>query len=312
MSSTRKKAYSFSSIEELDSVQHNMGWSTEYRQLEPGCFRAAFTLLESDHWFLIEEQPTRTVEVACPAPNGMAMLALLEGGSTVANSQQFGCNHLLVVPAESDLQALIPPGVRVTQLGVLADEFECVARAIAPLMSCLHGDASTIAIASGKLARLRTLMRAVLFAPSHSDDILEETVSEILTGIVATALDHHAAPVNQRLHRAAAQRARNRAMEYIEAHLGGTIRMPEVCNYAGTTLRSLERSFSRELGMSPQQYVKCRRLNAVRRCLYAADREQGTKVAEVATRYGFAHMGRFAGDYHRHFGEYPRETLLNG
>jgi CMP-N-acetylneuraminic acid synthetase len=35
-----------------------------------------------------------------------------------------------------------------------------------------------------------------------------------------------------------------------------------------------------------------------------------TEIADIATRYGFWHLGRFAKDYRSFFGEYPRETAL--
>lgn len=198
------------------------------------------------------------------------------------------------------------------QLGVAAEEFERMIRAFAPRRSQLRGNARTIAITPGKLSKLRKAMSTVLFSPSTRAEIREEAAAEILTGFVTAALEHNETPSNHCLHRASGQRARNRAMEYIEAHLGETIRIVDLCSIAGTTVRSLERTFARELGMSPQQYVKSRRLNAVYRCLREADKEQGLRVVDVATRYGFAHMGRFAGDYHHYFGEYPRETLLAG
>ncbi len=101
-----------------------------------------------------------------------------------------------------------------------------------------------------------------------------------------------------------------RARDYIEAHADQAIRIESLCEHAGTTLRTLERIFTRELGVTPQQYVKARRLNAVRRRLIDADRDQGLKVTDVALDHGFAHLGRFSGEYRRFFGESPRETLL--
>ena len=48
--------------------------------------------------------------------------------------------------------------------------------------------------------------------------------------------------------------------------------------------------------MSPKQYLPSRRMHLARRALRdsAPDR---TTVTEIATRYGFWHFGRFAGEY---------------
>jgi len=71
------------------------------------------------------------------------------------------------------------------------------------------------------------------------------------------------------------------------------------------TLRSCCAEF---LGMSPNQYVLLRRLKEVRRMLRDADPDM-VNVADVAHRFGFAQLGRFAGRYRAIFGETPSTTL---
>ncbi len=302
--------YSFSSVEQLDEVQHNLGWDTEYRQLKPGPFRSAVTILEGDYWFLMEEQSSCTVEVMAPTSPGMVVIALVEGDPVVVNGQAVGRDHISILLPNSDIRGVVPAGTKVTQIGVPAEEFDYVSCVVAPHLSLVREDALSIAIAPGKLANLREAMRAALITPPNRVVTREEGVSEILTGIVSAALDYDKTLSGQRLHRVASRRALGRAMEFIEAHLDESISIASLCHQIGATTRSLERIFARELGVSPQQYVKARRLNAVYRRLRGADSEEGLRVIDVATSYGFAHMGRFARDYHRYFGEYPRETLL--
>ena len=71
------------------------------------------------------------------------------------------------------------------------------------------------------------------------------------------------------------------------------------------TLRSCCAEF---LGMNPTQYVRLRRLKEVRRALRDAHPDK-VKVAEVANRFGFTQLGRFAGTYRATFGEIPSTTL---
>ncbi|MCI0409881.1 MAG: helix-turn-helix domain-containing protein, partial [Acidobacteria bacterium] len=61
-------------------------------------------------------------------------------------------------------------------------------------------------------------------------------------------------------------------------------------------------------GMSPVQYLRLRRLHQVRRALRRADSDLNT-VQSVANRFGIWHMGRFAVEYRKLFGESPLETL---
>lgn len=299
----------FASIEQLDALPRELGWPLEYRQIEPGSFSSTFTDLDGDAWFLMEEQSSRRVEVVGGAPYGMFMLALVEGDSVLANGQCLSSNRIYVQSPGSDFRATLPAGTKVTQVGVVDEQFEDVLNAVAPDLSVPHGDVALFATAPGRLASLRWAMRGALLAPSNREATREEAVSRILTELVAVAVDHGNAPCGRGLRRATARRALDRAREYIEARLGETIRVASMCRYAGTSLRSLELIFARELGMPPKQYVKARRLNAARRRLLAAGAEQGLLVTEVALDHGFDHLGRFAGDYRRYFGESPRETL---
>lgn len=60
--------------------------------------------------------------------------------------------------------------------------------------------------------------------------------------------------------------------------------------------------------MPPLQYLKNCRLEAARHELSNPGPEK-TSVTDVAMRYGFHHLGRFAGYYKSAFGELPSETL---
>lgn len=69
----------------------------------------------------------------------------------------------------------------------------------------------------------------------------------------------------------------------------------------------LERAFRETFGVSPRRYLTLLRLAAVRRELLR--HEAGASVTQVATRWGFFHLGRFGQDYKAQFGESPSQTL---
>ena len=62
------------------------------------------------------------------------------------------------------------------------------------------------------------------------------------------------------------------------------------------------------LGMSPKEYLSLRRMNMARHELREAD-STATTVTDIAMRYGFWELGRFAVGYRRLFGEAPSATL---
>ncbi|MFC8124973.1 AraC family transcriptional regulator [Streptomyces sp. NPDC057302] len=73
-------------------------------------------------------------------------------------------------------------------------------------------------------------------------------------------------------------------------------------------VRWLQEAFRRYVGMSPMAYVRDVRLIRVRDELRAAEPGE-ISVSEVAHRWGFSHLGRFAEQYHARFGELPSRTL---
>ena len=91
-------------------------------------------------------------------------------------------------------------------------------------------------------------------------------------------------------------------------HLSQPPNMTALCQLVGVNERTLRLCCAEFLGMSPIRYVLLRRLREVRSALREAD--PGTvNVAEVAHRFGFAQLGRFAGAYQAIFGEPPSTTL---
>ncbi|MFH8791541.1 AraC family transcriptional regulator [Streptomyces sp. NPDC017941] len=82
----------------------------------------------------------------------------------------------------------------------------------------------------------------------------------------------------------------------------------ELAAEARVGVRWLQEAFKRYVGMTPMAYVREVRLTRVRDELRAAGPgERG--VSEVAFRWGFTHLGRFAEQYRARFGELPSQTL---
>jgi AraC-like DNA-binding protein len=103
--------------------------------------------------------------------------------------------------------------------------------------------------------------------------------------------------------------ARLRAMvEYVHAHVREPVTVAELAAVAGLSVRSVQESFARVLGVSPLTYLREVRLDRVRQDLLDQDPQEVT-VGDVAHRWGFAHLGRFSAVYLERFGEYPKQTL---
>jgi AraC-like DNA-binding protein len=98
------------------------------------------------------------------------------------------------------------------------------------------------------------------------------------------------------------------AVEYIHEHAAEPLTVADIARAADLGVRTLQESFQRTLGCTPMNYLRGVRLRHTHDDLLAAD-PTTTTVAQIAAQWGFAHMGRFSAEYHRHHGEYPRHTL---
>lgn len=97
------------------------------------------------------------------------------------------------------------------------------------------------------------------------------------------------------------------AMDFMDDHAAEPITVPDVANAACVSMRALQAGFHDEVGMSPMADLRNLRLDKARADLQAGPAD--ASVSEVATRWGFMHLGRFAEQYRRKFGVLPSETL---
>ncbi len=99
------------------------------------------------------------------------------------------------------------------------------------------------------------------------------------------------------------------AMNYIDDHLAERVTMDAVAKSVHMSVRSIQQGFRDELGMSPMAYLRSRRLDRVHEELTDAVPSDGVTVTAVAERWGFHHLGSFAVEYRKRWGETPSETL---
>jgi AraC-like DNA-binding protein len=95
---------------------------------------------------------------------------------------------------------------------------------------------------------------------------------------------------------------------YMREHLDKTVTLVDLSEVSGLRLRSLINAFQAVTGCSPMAYFKRERLSGVRQALQRPHLTR-TRVIDVATAWGFWHMGHFTADYREMFGESPSETL---
>lgn len=99
-----------------------------------------------------------------------------------------------------------------------------------------------------------------------------------------------------------------RALDLIEQHPASDLSLARLCAVAEVGPRSLQRYFREYIGNSTTEYIKWVRLSRAHRDLRLGAAET---VTEIAFRWGFTHVPRFAAAYHERYGALPSETLFS-
>jgi len=97
-----------------------------------------------------------------------------------------------------------------------------------------------------------------------------------------------------------------RAIGYMRANLHLPLTVIDIAEAIGVGRRSLQLGFRNFRDTTPAAYLRRIRLDAVHAELLSS--ENRLPVHEVALKWGFVHMGRFAAQYREEFGIYPSET----
>jgi AraC-like DNA-binding protein len=173
-------------------------------------------------------------------------------------------------------------------------------------------DALSIIPLSAAMDRLQRLHAAAGDLAENAPEIianpdaahgLEQALIEAMVGCLADRESRQSRPA-QGQHAIVMQRFRR----VVEENPDQPLYIPDICKAIRVPARTLRMCCQEHLGMGPKRYLLLRRMHLVRRALRAAIPDT-TSVTEIATRYGFWELGRFAVNYRSLFGELPSATL---
>jgi AraC-like DNA-binding protein len=95
-----------------------------------------------------------------------------------------------------------------------------------------------------------------------------------------------------------------RAIAMIEEHPEAQHTITDLARHAGVSARRLQQGFREHVGMTPTQFLRTTRLQRAHRDLLDGE----DAVTDVALRWGFRHLSRFAQTYRHQYGVLPSET----
>ena len=288
-------------------------WELQCRPRSAGDFRHDITALKSDRFVFYREHYDLAVKLQGLTPEGMLGISIplefnqdlnywgqeystsmlvgtLPGGADAILSQ--GYSHLVALVAIDHLRDLIPAdGLERLETAARSHLFQ-VPR---PLLTSFTrwGNRCLDAVGSHPT---RFAHRAVI----------EEVLGQIVQFLLAVSA--HLPPHRPMASLGARQRGLFKVFEYLRERIDVSIPVGELCRVGGISERTLQYAFMEEFGVSPSEFMRLRRLHAVKRRLTMAS-PGDLSVSQAAQEFGFHELGRFAGDYRRLFGVRPSATL---
>ena len=151
------------------------------------------------------------------------------------------------------------------------------------------------------------IIRSAMFNPAYllSTDCLAREQECLLAAM--RAIDSPLSSKRRRPRRGNRAEIARKGDEYLRHHLTSPVGLIDLCDELGASARTVQYAFRERFGIGPIEYLRILRLDSARLDLKSA-RQTGRKIREIAASWGFIHMGNFAYDYRKHFGELPSHT----
>lgn len=300
------------SVEHIDELNHQHGWSVQVQQLKPGALRGGIDLRSFEHGMLARETYNTSLSILNESPREkvVVMVGMSKGPQLRVNGLELSETSALIIwpGAETNIFFTESAAVYMAHFDS-ADFIENLEHLYPSLSSRLpNSGAGLYDCRRDQIESLRTCMRHELYGTRSADSAEEEEFSileSLSMNALATAL-HYLDPdeykVGSRRHIAMKTR------EYIDTNYHQTVSLPELCRCFRTSARTIERAFMETFSVTVRHYVKVRRLNAARTALVSSD-SKSISVTDAAMAAGFTHLGRFSVEYKKLFNESPSESL---
>jgi AraC family ethanolamine operon transcriptional activator len=311
---------SFEDFSEMEKAFQEASWSARYQQTSSGTFDGALqssslgpVQITRGHWGQgirhTGLQPARRHALGFP------LSPVSQGGRWLGTP--IGPTDVLAQGSRRDFELLTPAG---SDLVIFTSDEADLSNRIAALS---QRDPEPLVERQGRFrlsrmtaTRIRGALKGYfesLTASQSSPDrtaITQPMAEDLIELVLQVVVDACFEPLPTPALRRRVQLVR-KAEELARSSESSVIRVSDLCEQLGVSERTLRYVFAELTGMSPAAYLRMQRLNDVRQALAQGHPEQ-FRVKTVAYEHGFWHLGQFASDYRKLFGERPSETLRAG
>lgn len=315
-----RSPYTYVNRQTRDSEEHAEAlceWEQTYDQLSPGAFEGKLV----DIWFeglqMFRETTNRAVSQNGTSWNGCCVVGIPVAlkGSALFSRQVLTQDSMLTLHSDQEFSLVVPEGFDVVAVAIPE---QTLVEAVRPNSSAdferIFPKSPTVMMAPpGQLDELRKCLLSIFDPGSFEPELLaypqvQKAMSSAIIGHLIEVLDASThAPLPTRSFKGRCQVVKE-ATEYAMDHLSEPITVADLCLRLNISRGMLNYCFQDALATNPVQYLRSLRLNGVRRELRHGS-EGPSSIRDIACKWGFWHLPRFASEYKALFGELPSETV---
>ncbi|MGX9416689.1 helix-turn-helix domain-containing protein [Vibrio sp. WJH972] len=311
----RCKSYAFDVNQQAESL---VKWEQRYDQHGQGTFAGYLDELSMGGIHLFEEYTNQTLLQQCCVNEQSIWLGFsLQKQRPKINGTQINEGQLMIRPSGVEFELITPQDFHI--FGLVLDS-EVIQKELIGLDADLWSDRISKVMVSESNPRvsfelakiIRMMLNNLDSMPLSSNENIQQARIERLTPMVSSAIADLLVETESGLREVhSSAPTRRRVLQRIYNHIDQTGNYPltitELCNIAFVSRRTLQYCFEHELGVSPIQYLRDRRLNEIRRILLK-DTHHHKVISDLAIEFGFYHISTFNQHYKQLFGETPTQT----
>jgi len=290
-------------------------WEQTYSQISPGPARSSLSQVDGGRFQLFRERINQRLVQHGQAPRDRVCFALPLSvpGTARLQGREADDRCIFILNGGQEFLFHMPQGMDMLSITFERETFE---RALEN--SPWSGDfrqwlkQPVVRVPERRLAQCRDRLLFLLdrsiedvkgCAPGQAEDELEGDLLEELTCLLADpGFDR-----NQRLPSSPGSFIVDKCHQMTLSDRQSPPSVIDLCDRLRISRRTVQSSFRAVTQTTPVNYIRCIRLNGVRRELIGTRADELT-IGDAASRWGFFHLSHFAADYQALFGELPSRT----
>lgn len=302
----------FDDVDELAEVARS--WDLDFRQLHRGVFKGSFLQAGSPSLQLARTRLRGVLHQHGTTPVGLFTFAISvqQRIDLRWRHHDIGRDEILVHHPSSELESTSKTDFEMLLVSVPESVLECAfERAGVTIARHRLADLEIARSARAPIQELRLWIAASLDSAFENPSLLEKfdqggqnaaVVGDLLARCLMPSLTTDSPRRSTRRRRLV-----ENAVHLARRNAGEIASVEDLCRISGASKRTLRRGFQERFGTTPKAYLQAQRLIGARRQLRATD--PSTSISDIANELGFWHLGQFAADYRRQFGELPSQTV---